>query len=82
MNEDVPRKTLETTVLAMPGQSYWMIFDNKGRRRLQVRGAPWLDRDTLDSDFFKAVDDNGFVATNIRNSALQSLSQVSAALAA
>ncbi|UCG71878.1 MAG: FAD-dependent oxidoreductase [Chromatiales bacterium] len=50
MNEDVPRKTLETTVLAMPGQSYWMIFDNKGRRRLQVRGAPWLDRDTLDSE--------------------------------
>ncbi|MEO9778829.1 MAG: hypothetical protein ABJH07_26490 [Sedimentitalea sp.] len=36
----------------------------------------------LDSEFFKAVDDNGFVKTNIRDSALNSLQQVSAALAA
>ena len=50
MNEDAPRKTLETTVLAMPGQSYWMIFDNKGRRRLQVRGAPWLDRASINAE--------------------------------
>lgn len=50
MNEDAPRKILENTVLAMPGQSYWMIFDNKGRRRLQVRGAPWLDRASLDAE--------------------------------
>lgn len=36
----------------------------------------------LDSEFFKAVDDNGFVKTNIRDSALDSLQKVSAALAA
>lgn len=39
-------------------------------------------RDTLDSDFFKAVDKNGFVKTDIRGSTLSSLQQVSAALAA
>ncbi|MEY8830476.1 hypothetical protein AB9K34_19040 [Sedimentitalea sp. XS_ASV28] len=39
-------------------------------------------RDVLDSDFFKAVDDNGFVKTNIRSSALNSLQKVGAALAA
>lgn len=36
----------------------------------------------LDTDFFKAVDDNGFVKTSIRDTALNSLQQVSAALAA
>lgn len=36
----------------------------------------------LDSDFFKAVDENGFVKTNIRSSALGSLQKVTAALAA
>lgn len=50
INEDSPRKALETTVLATPRQTYWMIFDNKGRRRLQVRGAPWLDRASLDAE--------------------------------
>jgi predicted oxidoreductase len=48
IDESASRKDLEKTVLAMPGQSYWMIFDNQGKRRLQVRGAPWLNRETLD----------------------------------
>jgi predicted oxidoreductase len=50
VNESAPRKVLEKTVLAMPGQSYWMIFDNPGKRRLQVRGAPWLNRGTLEAE--------------------------------
>ncbi|MFT7594275.1 MAG: hypothetical protein ACI8R4_001595 [Paracoccaceae bacterium] len=37
-------------------------------------------RGVLDSDFFKAVDNNGFVNTSIRASALASLQQVNAAL--
>ncbi len=37
-------------------------------------------RGVLDTDFFKAVDNNGFVTTNIRANALASLQQVSAAL--
>ena len=36
----------------------------------------------LDSDFFHAVDDNGFIKTNIRQSAVASLQQVNAAIAA
>ncbi|MEX0339953.1 MAG: hypothetical protein AB3N11_13045 [Arenibacterium sp.] len=39
-------------------------------------------RSELDSDFFKAVDQNGFVPTNIRGAALASLDTVSQALAA
>ena len=37
-------------------------------------------RGVLDTDFFKAVDKNGFVSTNIRANALSSLQSVSAAL--
>jgi predicted oxidoreductase len=47
MDESAPRKALENTVLALPGQSYWMIFDDRGSRRLFVRGAPWLNRETV-----------------------------------
>lgn len=39
-------------------------------------------RNVLDSDFFKDVDNNGFVKTNIRATALKSLDEVSEALAA
>ena len=39
-------------------------------------------RSELDNDFFKAVDQNGFVSTNIRGAAQESLDIVSQALAA
>lgn len=39
-------------------------------------------RATLDDDFFKAVDDNGFTQTNIRGRALDALSQIESTLAA
>ena len=38
-------------------------------------------RKVLDTDFFKAVDQNGFANTNIRGAALASLQEVSTALA-
>ena len=39
-------------------------------------------RTTLDTDFFKAVDNNGFIETNIRDTALDALQGVETALAA
>ncbi len=39
-------------------------------------------RSTLDSEFFKAVDDNGFTQTAIRGTALEALAQVETALTA
>lgn len=39
-------------------------------------------RHTLDNDFFRAVDDNGFVTTTIRQTALDALANVESALAA
>lgn len=47
VDESSARKTLEQAVLNLDGQSYWMIFDSNGLKRLQVRGAPWLNRNTI-----------------------------------
>ncbi len=50
VNESASRKVQETTVLGLPGQSYWMIFDSAGLRSLRVRGAPWLNQHTLTTE--------------------------------
>ncbi|RMF98368.1 MAG: FAD-dependent oxidoreductase [Gammaproteobacteria bacterium] len=70
IDESAPRKQLEQAVLSLPGQSYWLIFDERGRRRLRVRGAPWLDRETLQAEIL----DNPAVtgkATSLRRLAEQ-----------
>jgi len=50
VNEAAPRKSQEIAVLGLETQSYWLVFDARGRRRLQIRGAPWLTRETLDTE--------------------------------
>ncbi len=50
INETTTRKQLEQTVLGLREQNYWMIFDAAGRRKLQIRGAPWLTRENLDEE--------------------------------
>ena len=50
VNEAAPRKIQEIAVLGLTEQSYWLVFDERGRRRLQIRGAPWLTRETLDTE--------------------------------
>jgi predicted oxidoreductase len=47
VNEGASRKVLEQVVLESAVQTYWMLFDEQGRKQLQVRGAPWLTRETL-----------------------------------
>ena len=47
MDESASRKLKETTVLGLPEQSYWLVFDSAGLRSLRVRGAPWLTQHTL-----------------------------------
>jgi len=50
VNEAAPRKAQEIAVLGLAEQSYWLVFDDRGRKRLQIRGAPWLTRETLDRE--------------------------------
>lgn len=58
--------------------------EDTSRDALKAKALQIVDtyKGVLDTDFFKAVDDNGFKKTNIRGAALASLQQVSAALAA
>ena len=57
--------------------------DGDQREKLKSDARAIIDtyRGVLDTDFFKAVDNNGFVTTNIRGAALDSLQKVSSALA-
>ncbi|MGI9309635.1 MAG: FAD-dependent oxidoreductase, partial [Gammaproteobacteria bacterium] len=47
VNEAAPDKTTVPAVLQQKPTSMWMIFDQRGLKRLQIRGATWLDRDTM-----------------------------------
>ena len=47
INESNDSKQVETAVNQLPDTSYWLIFDANGSRRFGVRGAPWLNRDTV-----------------------------------
>ncbi|MFD3190501.1 hypothetical protein ACFMPD_09535 [Sedimentitalea sp. HM32M-2] len=57
--------------------------DADSRNKLKSDAQRIIDtyKGVLDTEFFKAVDDNGFIKTNIRGSALDSLNKVSSALA-
>jgi hypothetical protein len=50
--------------------------------KAEAIGIITLYRNTLDTDFFKAVDGNGFTDTSIRSTALDALKGVEATLAA
>jgi hypothetical protein len=56
--------------------------DTRDSLKANALGIVERYRSELDGAFFKAVDDNGFMQTNIRGAALASLDSVSAALAA
>ncbi len=57
--------------------------DDTAREQLRAQALGLVDeyRAELDTPFFKAVDDNGFVKTDLRATALTALKQVRAALA-
>lgn len=57
--------------------------DADSRDKLKSDAQRIIDtyKSVLDTEFFKAVDDNGFIQTNIRGSALDSLNKVRSALA-
>jgi succinate dehydrogenase/fumarate reductase flavoprotein subunit len=46
-NEAAFSKDIETAVLAQDPPVHWLIFDDKGRRRLRIRGNAWLSRQAI-----------------------------------
>ncbi|MFQ5636162.1 MAG: FAD-binding protein, partial [Gammaproteobacteria bacterium] len=47
VNERDTTRVTEAAVLGMSPQTHWMIFDARGRRKLQIRGAEWLNRRSI-----------------------------------
>jgi predicted oxidoreductase len=47
INEGIDSKQVADAVNRLQPVGYWMIFDANGSRRLGLRGAPWINRDTV-----------------------------------
>ncbi|TDJ44449.1 MAG: FAD-dependent oxidoreductase [Gammaproteobacteria bacterium] len=47
VNEAADSKQTEAAGLALTPQTHWLIFDAQGRRKLRLRGAPWLNPKTI-----------------------------------
>jgi flavocytochrome c len=47
VNETAPDKVTVPALLQQKPASMWIIFDKRGLKRLQIRGASWLNRDTI-----------------------------------
>ena len=53
VNEDSSEKVSVAAVLSQQPASYWAIFDANGRKKFGVRDAPWLSRDTIDTEIIR-----------------------------
>ena len=47
VNEAADSKQTGAAGLALAPQTHWLIFDAQGRRKLRLRGAPWLNPKTI-----------------------------------
>ncbi|MFW2403661.1 MAG: FAD-dependent oxidoreductase [Gammaproteobacteria bacterium] len=63
VNEAAPTKLTESAVLASNGQTFWMVFDAQGLRRLRIRDAEWLKPDTISAEILDNPDVAGKAAT-------------------
>jgi len=46
-NEAAPSKVTDRAVLRLPQATHWLVFDAQGARNLTIRGAAWLNAQTL-----------------------------------
>ncbi len=47
VNESASSKILEAAVMNLDQRMHWLVFDDKGRKKLRIRDAVWLNRDTM-----------------------------------
>jgi flavocytochrome c len=50
VSESVDSKEYEAAVFAQSPQTHWLIFDAKGRRKLRIRGASWLNPKSITAE--------------------------------
>ncbi len=53
VDERVPSKVAEVAVLGLSPQTHWMLFDSRGRKQLRIRGAEWLNSNTIASEILE-----------------------------
>jgi len=49
-NEAAPSKVTGEAVLRLSPATHWLVFDSAGAKRLQIRGAAWLGRETIERE--------------------------------
>ncbi len=49
-NEAAPSKVTDLAVLQLAPATHWLVFDAEGEKRLQVRGAAWLNRQSIERE--------------------------------
>jgi len=50
VNESANSKIIEAAVMNLEQRLHWLVFDNNGLKNLRIRGAVWLNRDTIKSE--------------------------------
>jgi len=50
VDESAPTKIIEAAVMSLDRRMHWLVFDDQGRKKLRIRGAVWLNRDTIASE--------------------------------
>jgi len=50
VDESAHSKIIESAVMSLDQRMHWLVFDDQGRKKLRIRGAVWLNRDTIMSE--------------------------------
>jgi len=50
VNESAHSKTIKAAVMSLKHREHWLVFDDRGRKKLRIRGAVWLNRDTITTE--------------------------------
>jgi len=50
VDESANSKITEAAVMNLEQRMHWLVFDNNGRKNLRIRGAVWLNRNTINSE--------------------------------
>jgi flavocytochrome c len=55
VNESADSKVIEAAAGNLQPMNFWMVFDARGSRRLGLRGAPWLNNQTVRDEILENV---------------------------
>jgi flavocytochrome c len=56
VNESAHSKAIESAVMSLDQRMHWLVFDDRGRKKFRIRGAVWLNRNTIASEILNNPD--------------------------